>query len=53
VLINGKVVATDTRAGYAFTITLKKAYGKKIRMRVRAYDNAGNATNTTTRTWRR
>jgi hypothetical protein len=52
-LVNGKVVATDTKAGYTFTITIKKSYGKKMRIRLRAYDNAGNSTNTATRTWHR
>jgi hypothetical protein len=52
-LINGKVVATDTRPGYTFKVTMKKSYGKKIRFRLRAYDNAGNSTDLKTRTWRR
>lgn len=51
-IINGKVVAKDLKAGYAFSINTKK-YGKKIRVQLRAYDKAGNATTTTTRTWHR
>jgi len=50
-LINGKVVATDSTAAYKFTVNTKK-YGKKLTVKLRAYDKAGNAT-TTTRTWRR
>jgi glycine cleavage system H lipoate-binding protein len=50
-LINGKVVATDSKAAYKFTINTKK-YGKKFTVKLRAYDKAGNST-TTTRTWRR
>jgi hypothetical protein len=51
-LINGKVVAKDLEAGYAFSVNTKK-YGKKIKIQLRAYDRAGNATTTATRTWRR
>ncbi|MET8152864.1 Ig-like domain-containing protein [Actinoplanes sp. NPDC049668] len=51
-LINGKRVATDYRAGYAFSINTAK-YGKTIKMRLRAYDRAGNYVYTSTRTWRR
>ncbi|WP_433793112.1 Ig-like domain-containing protein [Actinoplanes sp. CA-252034] len=51
-LINGKVVAKDYKAGYAFSINTKK-YGKKIKFQVRAYDRAGNARITTARTWYR
>ncbi|MEU4217705.1 Ig-like domain-containing protein [Actinoplanes sp. NPDC026623] len=51
-LINGKVVARDAKAGYGFSINTKK-YGKKIRFQLRAYDRAGNAISTTTRTWHR
>jgi hypothetical protein len=39
-LINGKVVARDVKAGYGFAIKTKK-YGKKIRFQLRAYDRAG------------
>jgi archaellum component FlaF (FlaF/FlaG flagellin family) len=51
-LVNGKVVATDTTAGYAFSINPKK-YGKKFKIQLRAYDRAGNVTVTSTRTLRR
>lgn len=51
-LINGKVVATDTKAAYKFSINTKK-YGKKLTVRLRAYDKAGNVTTTPTRTWYR
>jgi hypothetical protein len=51
-MINGKVVATDTTAAYKFSINTKK-YGKKIQVRLRAYDRAGNVTTTSTRTWYR
>ncbi|MET8147591.1 Ig-like domain-containing protein [Actinoplanes sp. NPDC049668] len=51
-LVNGKVVATDTKAGYSFTVNPKK-YGKKFTVRVRAYDKAGNVKYSSTRTYRR
>lgn len=51
-LINGKVVARDVAAGYSFAVNTKK-YGKKLRVRLRAYDCAGNATTTRIRTWHR
>ncbi|GAA2890140.1 hypothetical protein BXY51_006492 [Actinoplanes cyaneus] len=51
-LINGKLVATDYRAGYAFSINTAK-YGKTFKMQLRAYDRAGNYVSTTTRTYRR
>lgn len=51
-LINGKVVATDTTAAYKFSINTKK-YGKKLKVGLRTYDRAGNVTNTPTRTWHR
>jgi hypothetical protein len=51
-LINGKVVARDVKAGYSFAVNTKK-YGKKLRIRLRAYDRAGNVTATSTRTWHR
>ncbi|MEU4155870.1 Ig-like domain-containing protein [Actinoplanes sp. NPDC026670] len=40
-LVNGKVVATDVKAGYSFTLNPKK-YGKKFTIQLRAYDKAGN-----------
>ncbi|BCY15465.1 Ig-like domain-containing protein [Actinoplanes sp. L3-i22] len=50
-LINGKVVGTDTKAGWAFTVNPKK-YGKKFTLRLRAYDKAGNVRYSTVRTYR-
>lgn len=51
-LVNGKVAATDTKAGYSFTVNPKK-YGKKFTVRLRAYDKAGNVKYTVTRTYKR
>lgn len=51
-LVNGKVVATDTKAAYTFTINPKK-YGKKFTVQLRTYDRAGNVKNTAKRTYRR
>jgi hypothetical protein len=51
-LVNGKVVAKDTRAPYTFSVATKK-YGKKIKVQLRGYDKAGNVTWTAIRTWRR
>jgi hypothetical protein len=51
-LVNGKVVAKDTTATYAFTINTNR-YGKKIKVQVRVYDKAGNVTTSSLRTWRR
>ncbi|RSM46147.1 hypothetical protein DMB66_50155 [Actinoplanes sp. ATCC 53533] len=51
-LINGKVVAKDTKAGYAFKIKVSK-YGKKIKMQVRSYDKVGNVAYAPARTWKR
>jgi Bacterial Ig domain len=51
-LINGKRVATDSRAGWGFTINPKK-YGKKFTVQFRVYDRAGNAKLSTKRTYRR
>jgi hypothetical protein len=51
-LINGKIVARDTRAGYNFSIKTSK-YGKKLKVQLRAYDKAGNLTGTSVRTWYR
>ncbi|MBB4767428.1 Ig-like domain-containing protein [Amorphoplanes digitatis] len=51
-LVNGKVVATDTKAAYAFKLNPKK-YGKKFTVQLRAYDKAGNAKYSTKRTYRR
>jgi hypothetical protein len=51
-IVNGKVVARDYKAGYAFSINTKK-HGKKIKVQLRAYDKAGNFRVTTARTWYR
>ncbi|BBH67542.1 hypothetical protein ACTI_42270 [Actinoplanes sp. OR16] len=51
-LVNGKVVATDTKAGYSFTLNPKK-YGKKFTVQLRAYDKAGNVKVSAKRTYRR
>ena len=51
-LINGKVVAKDTKAGYSFKIKVSK-YGKKIKVQVRAVDKVGNTATTSARTWKR
>ncbi|MCM4084184.1 Ig-like domain-containing protein [Paractinoplanes hotanensis] len=52
-LVNGKVVATDSKAAYSFTLSTKK-YGKKsFKIQLRAYDKVGNVTTTAARTWHR
>jgi hypothetical protein len=51
-LVNGKVAATDTKAGYAFTLNPKK-YGKTFSVQLRAYDKAGNVKYSSKRTYRR
>ena len=51
-LVNGKLVATDYRAGYALTVNPKK-YGKKFTVQLRAYDKAGNVKYAAKRTYRR
>ncbi|GAA2846117.1 hypothetical protein GCM10010443_04660 [Actinoplanes cyaneus] len=40
-LVNGKVVATDTKAAYLLALTPAR-YGKKFTVQLRAYDKAGN-----------
>jgi Big-like domain-containing protein len=50
--VNGKVVGTDTKAGYQFTLNPKK-YGKKFTVQLRAYDRAGNVRYSTKRSYRR
>ena len=40
-LVNGKLVATDSKAGYSFALNPKK-YGKTFSVQLRAYDRAGN-----------
>ena len=51
-LVDGKVVATDTKASYRFTVSPKK-YGKKFTVLLRAYDKAGNVRSSSKRTYRR
>jgi hypothetical protein len=51
-LINGKVIAVDRKAGYTFTFNPKK-YGKKFTVQLRAYDQAGNAKYSSKRSYRR
>jgi hypothetical protein len=51
-LVNGKVVAKDTKAGYTFSINPKK-YGKTFKVQLRAYDRAGNSRTSSTYTWHR
>lgn len=51
-LVNGRVVKTDTKAGYSFTVKPPK-HGKKFTVRVRAYDQAGNVKYSASRTYRR
>ncbi|GLW30038.1 Ig-like domain-containing protein [Actinoplanes regularis] len=51
-LVNGKVVAADTKAAYTFSLNPKK-YGKTFTVQVRAYDRAGNARYTSKLTYRR
>jgi hypothetical protein len=51
-LVNGKLMATDTRAAYTFTLDPKK-YGKKFTVQIRAYDKAGNVRYSAKRTYRR
>ncbi|GAA0440183.1 Ig-like domain-containing protein [Actinoplanes campanulatus] len=51
-LVNGRKVATDYRAGWAFKINPKR-YGKKFTVQLRVYDRAGNSKLTAKRTYRR
>jgi hypothetical protein len=51
-LVNGKVVATDAKAGYSFVLNPKK-YGKTFTVQLRAYDKAGNLRSATKRTYHR
>ncbi len=51
-LVNGKLVATDYRAGYALAVNPEK-YGKTFTVRIRAYDKAGNVRYTSARTYKR
>ena len=51
-IVNGKVVSRDTKSGYLLSVNTRKQK-KTMKVRVRAYDKAGNVTWTTTRTWYR
>ncbi|GIE33393.1 hypothetical protein Ait01nite_064380 [Actinoplanes italicus] len=51
-LVNGKVVATDTKAGYVLSFKVS-SQSKTMKVRVRAYDKAGNVRYTTIRTYYR
>ncbi|WP_306210862.1 Ig-like domain-containing protein [Actinoplanes sp. RD1] len=51
-LVNGKVVARDYQSGYAFTLNTAKQK-KTFKVRLRAYDRAGNVKYTPVRTWHR
>ncbi|MEV4275994.1 M4 family metallopeptidase [Actinoplanes xinjiangensis] len=51
-IVNGKVVATDTTAGYVLSVNTKKQK-KTMTVRIRAYDKLGNIGYTSTRTWYR
>ncbi|MEV6342139.1 S8 family serine peptidase [Actinoplanes sp. NPDC051851] len=51
-LVNGKVVATDTTSAYVLSVNTKKQK-KTMKVQVRAYDKLGNVKYTTTRTWKR
>lgn len=51
-LVNGKVVARDRSGPYKFKIKTN-GYGRKPKIRLRAYDLAGNVRSTPTRAWRR
>jgi hypothetical protein len=51
-LINGKVIQKDTTSPYAFSFTASKQ-PKKMKVQVRAIDNAGNVKYDTTRTYTR
>ncbi|WP_158319366.1 S8 family serine peptidase [Actinoplanes xinjiangensis] len=52
ILINGKVVARDTKAPWTFKIKVGGC-GKKMTVRVRAVDRLGNVTTGGARTWKR
>ncbi|AEV81562.1 fibronectin type III domain-containing protein [Actinoplanes sp. SE50] len=51
-LVNGTVVATDTTAGYRFTLNPAN-YGRTFSVQLRAYDRAGNVSHSSTRTYHR
>ncbi|AEV87823.1 fibronectin type III domain-containing protein [Actinoplanes sp. SE50] len=51
-LVNGKIVATDTTPGYRFVLNPAK-YGRTFTVQLRAYDKAGNVSHSSTRTYHR
>ncbi|MEV6305776.1 S8 family serine peptidase [Actinoplanes sp. NPDC051861] len=51
-IVNGKVVSRDYRAGYVLSVNTKKQK-KTMKVQIRAYDRVGNVRYTTTRTWYR
>jgi hypothetical protein len=51
-LVNGKVVATDSKAAFGFTVN-PKSYGKTFTVQLRAYDKAGNLKLSSKRNYRR
>ncbi|BCJ44376.1 hypothetical protein GCM10010168_11890 [Actinoplanes ianthinogenes] len=51
-LVNGKVVATDYKAGYKLTFKVSKQK-KTMKVKVRVYDKAGNYTTSSIRTYTR
>ena len=51
-LVNGKVVAKDAKAGYTFSVNTSR-YGKRFTVRLQAHDKAGNVTSSPARTWLR
>jgi subtilisin family serine protease len=51
-LVNGKVVATDTTAGYVLSFKVS-SQSRTMKVRLRAYDKAGNVSYTTIRTYYR
>nr|BFE77367.1 hypothetical protein GCM10020092_106680 [Actinoplanes digitatis] len=51
-IVNGKVVAKDTKSAYVLSVNSKKQ-PKTMKVTVRAYDKLGNLKYTGTRTWYR
>ncbi|WP_412743689.1 S8 family serine peptidase [Krasilnikovia sp. MM14-A1004] len=51
-IVNGKVVATDTTSAYVLSVNTGKQK-KTMKVQVRAYDRLGNIAVTATRTWHR
>lgn len=51
-LVNGKVVAKDVSAAYAFKVKVSK-YPKTMKIQIRAVDKVGNTATTAARTWKR